>query len=147
MSNQMLSPFTPFREMLTLREAMDRLFDESFVRGATSANGYGLALDVQQDNDNYVVRANVPGLKPEDLQIEVVDNTITVRGEVKSERKEEKDNYLLQERRYGQFSRSISLPTTVNAARAEATIEQGVLTLRVPKAEEAKPKAITIKAK
>ena len=147
MSNQMLSPFTPFREMLTLREAMDRLFDESFVRGATSANGYGLALDVQQDNDNYVVRANVPGLRPEDLQIEVVDNTVTVRGEVKSERKEEKDNYLLQERRYGQFSRSISLPTSVNAARAEATIEQGVLTLRVPKAEEAKPKAITIKAK
>lgn len=144
MSNLML---TPFREMLTLREAMDRLFDESFVRGSTSANGYGLALDVQIDKDDYVVRANVPGLKPEDLHIEVVDNTVTVRGEIKSERQEKQENYLLQERRYGQFSRSISLPTAVNPAKAEATIEQGVLTLRVPKAEEAKPKAITIKAK
>jgi HSP20 family protein len=144
MSNLML---TPFREMLTLREAMDRLFDESFVRGPASANGYGLALDVQMDKDDYIVRANVPGLKPEDLHIEVVDNTITVSGEIKSERQEKQDNYLLQERRYGQFSRSVSLPTAVNSAKAEATIEHGVLTLRVPKAEEAKPKAITIKAK
>jgi HSP20 family protein len=133
--------------MLTLREAMDRLFDESFVRGPASANGYGLALDVQMDKDDYIVRANVPGLKPEDLHIEVVDNTITVSGEIKSERQEKQDNYLLQERRYGQFSRSVSLPTAVNSAKAEATIEHGVLTLRVPKAEEAKPKAITIKAK
>lgn len=144
MSNLML---TPFREMLTLREAMDRLFDESFVRGSASANGYGLALDVQADKDDYVLRANVPGLKPEDLHIEVVDNTVTVSGEIKGEREEKRDNYLLQERRYGQFSRTISLPTSVNPAKAEATIEQGVLTVRVPKAEEAKPKAITIKAK
>lgn len=144
MSNLML---TPFREMLSLREAMDRLFDESFVRGSTGANGYGLALDVQMDKDDYVLRANVPGLKPEDLHIEVVDNTVTVSGEVKSERQEKQENYLLQERRYGHFSRSLTLPTAVNSARAEATIDQGVLTLRLPKAEEAKPKAITIKAK
>lgn len=102
---------------------------------------------MQIDKDDYVLRANVPGLKPEDLRIEVVDNTVTVRGEIKSEREEKQENYLLQERRYGQFSRSISLPTAVNAAKAEATVDQGMLTLRLPKAEEVKPKAITIKAK
>jgi HSP20 family protein len=141
---------TPFREMLSLREAMDRLFDESFVRpfnGAALTGGYGLALDVRTDKDDYILRANVPGLKPEDLHVEVVDNTVTVRGEIKSEREEKDENYLLQERRYGQFSRSVSLPTAVNSAKAEAVIENGVLTLRLPKAEEAKPKAITIKAK
>lgn len=144
MSNLML---TPFREMLSLREAMDRLFDDSFVRGPATANGYGLALDVQLEKDDYLIRANVPGLKPEEVRLEIIDNTVTVSGEIQSERQEKEANYLLQERRYGQFSRSVSLPTAVNAAKAEATIEHGVLTLRLPKAEEAKPKAITIKAK
>jgi len=148
MTNRML---TPFREMLSLREAMDRLFDESVVRPLgsywTGDGGYGLALDVQTEKDDYLIRANVPGLKPEDLQVEVVDNTVTLRGEIKAERKVEEENYLLQERRYGQFSRSISLPTAVNSAKAEAVIENGVLTLRVPKAEEAKPKAISVKVK
>jgi HSP20 family protein len=136
--------------MLSLRDAMDRLFDESFVRpfgGATLTSGYGLALDIQADKDDYVIRANVPGLKADDLHIEVMDNTVTVSGELRSERREEKDNYLLQERRYGQFSRTVSLPTTVNPGKAEAIVDNGVLTLRLPKAEEAKPKAITVKAK
>jgi len=148
MTNRML---TPFREMLSLREAMDRLFDESVVRPLGSHwmgdGGYGLAVDVQVEKDDYVIRASVPGLKPEDLQVEVIDNTVTLRGEIKAERKVEEENYLLQERRYGQFSRSVTLPTAVNSAKAEAVIENGVLTLRVPKAEEAKPKAISVKVK
>lgn len=144
MSNLML---TPFREMLSLREAMDRLFDDSFVRGPAMAGGYGLALDVQVEKDDYLIRANVPGLKANDLRLEIMDNTVTVSGEVQSEREDQQANYLLQERRSGQFSRSVTLPTAVNAAKAEAIIENGVLTLRLPKAEEAKPKAIIIKAK
>lgn len=149
MTSRML---TPFREMLSLREAMDRLFDESFVRPLGSpiigdGSFYGLPVDVQVEKDDYVIRANLPGLKPEDLHIEVVDNIITLRGEIKAERKVEDENYLLQERRYGQFSRSVTLPTALNSARAEAVVENGVLTLRVPKAEEARPKAITVKAK
>ena len=129
---------------------MDRLIDESFVRPFGSpmlTAGYGVALDVQTDKDEYVLRANVPGLKPEDLHVEVVDNTVTIRGEIKEESKTEQDNFLLQERRYGQFSRSVTLPTPLDPGKAEATIENGVLVLRLPKAEEAKPKMITVKAR
>ena len=147
MTNRMLSPI---RDMLSLREAMDRLFDESFVRPLSSpmlTAGYGVALDVQTDKDEYVLRANVPGLKPEDLHVEVVDNTVTIRGEIKEESKTEQDNFLLQERRYGQFSRSVTLPTPLDPGKAEATIENGVLVLRLPKAEEARPKMITVKAR
>lgn len=134
----------------SLREAIDRLFDESFVRPLGSpmlTAGYGVALDVQTDKDEYVLRANVPGLKPEDLHVEVVDNTVTIHGEIKEESKTEQDNFLLQERRYGQFSRSVTLPTPLDPGKAEATIENGVLVLRLPKAEEAKPKMITVKAR
>ena len=109
--------------------------------------GYGVALDVQTDKDEYVLRANVPGLKPEDLHVEVVDNTVTIHGEIKEESKTEQDNFLLQERRYGQFSRSVTLPTPLDPGKAEATIENGVLVLRLTKAEEAKPKMITVKAR
>jgi HSP20 family protein len=147
MSNRMISPI---RDFLTLREAMDRLFDESFIRpgGSLMAEGFdNLALDVQTKDDEYIVYANVPGLKPEDLRLEIVNNTVTIRGEVKEEQKTERENYLLQERRYGQFSRSFSVPTPLDAAKAEAEIENGVLTLRLPKAEEARPKAITVKVK
>lgn len=148
MTNRMLSPI---RDMLSLREAMDRLFDESFVRPLGSrtltAGHGGVALDVQTEKDEYVLRADVPGLKPEDLHVEVVDNTVTIHGEIKEESKTEQDNFLLQERRYGQFSRSVTLPTPLDPGKAEATIENGVLVLRLPKAEEARPKMITVKAR
>jgi HSP20 family protein len=142
---------SPFREMLSLREAMDRLFDESFVRpfaGSLAVNGgLSLPVDIQATNDEYILTANVPGLKPEDLRLEVVDNTVTLRGEIKHEQKVEQEDYVLQERRYGQFGRTITLPTALNPAKAEAVVENGVLTVRLPKAEEARPKAITVKAK
>jgi HSP20 family protein len=144
MTNRMLSPI---RDMLSLREAMDRLFDESVIRPAFFGAGYGLSLDVQAEKDEYIVRANVPGLKPEDVHVEIVDNTVTISGEVKHDQKIEQENYLLQERRYGQFSRTFTLPTSLNSAKAEAIVENGVLTLRLPKAEEARPKAIAVKAK
>jgi len=145
MSN--LIPFTPFREMLSVRDMMNRMFDDAFFRPMTLNGEAGLALDVEAKNDEFVVRANVPGLKPEDLNIEVLDNTVTVRGEFKDEKKDEGKSYLVMERRYGQFSRSVTLPVPVVANKAEATVENGVLTLHLPKAEEAKPKAITIKTK
>jgi HSP20 family protein len=138
---------TPFREMLTLREAMNRLFDESYMRPVMGSGGFGLDMDVEAKNDEFILHANVPGLKPDDIHIEIVDNTVTVHGEYRAETKNEDKNYLLMERRYGQFSRTVTLPAPVNAGKAEANIENGVLTLRLPKAEEAKPKLITVKAK
>lgn len=138
---------TPFREMLTVREAMNRLFDESYMRPLAGNGGFGLEMDVEAKNDEFILHANVPGLKPDDIHIEIVDNTVTLRGEYKAETKNEDKNYLLMERRYGQFSRIVTLPASVNAGKAEANVEQGVLTLRLPKAEEAKPKLISVKAK
>jgi HSP20 family protein len=133
--------------MLTLREAMDRLFDESIIRPMSGFSALGLPVDIEARKDEYVVRVSVPGLQAEDMRIEVVDNTVTISGEFKAESQDEQENYLLRERRYGQFNRSFTLPTPLNPAKAEAEVENGVLTLRLPKAEEAKPKSITIRAK
>jgi len=144
MSNLML---TPFREMLTMREAMNRLFDESFFSPRVGNGGFGLDLDVEAKNDEFILHANVPGLKPDDIHIEIVDNTVTLRGEYKAESKNEEKNYLLMERNYGQFTRTVTLPAPVNAGKADAQVEHGVLTLHLPKAEEAKPKLISVKAK
>lgn len=147
MSSLMISPI---QQVLSLREAMDRLFDESFVRpfGAMLPDGgFTLPIDVQATPDEYIIQASVPGLKSEDIHLEVVGNTVTIRGEYKDEKKVERANYLMQERRAGQFSRSLTLPTPLEASKAEAVVENGVLTVRVPKTEEAKPKAIAVKAK
>jgi HSP20 family protein len=139
---------SPYRDMLSLRDAMDQLFDQSFIRPyMTDGAGFGLSVDVRAEGDDYVITAAVPGLKPEDLNVEVLGDTVVLKGELKQEREENEKSYLLRERRYGRFSRSITLPTVLNAGKADASIENGVLTLRVPKADEAKPKAISIKVK
>lgn len=141
----------PFREMVSLREAMDRLFEESFVRPfgpLFRAEGVGtLAIDMYETDNDVVVKASVPGVKAKDLDITVTGNTLTIKGEVKEEAEEKKGGYHYRERRYGAFQRSVTLPVDVEADKAEATFEDGVLTLRLPKVEEAKPKQITIKAK
>jgi len=138
---------TPFRDALSLRDAMDQLFDQSFIRPWRFEGGYGLRVDVRAADDEYVLTAAVPGLKPEDLQVEVIGDTVTIKGEVKDETQNGDRTYLLQERRYGRFARSLTLPASLNPAKAEAAIENGVLTLRLPKADEAKPKSITVKVK
>lgn len=146
MSNLIVRPI--WRDMLTLRDTMDKLFDESFARnGGSLANAASVHVDIEAKPDEFVLRANVPGLKPDDLHIEIVDNTVTLRGEFKAESKNEQDSYLLVERQYGQFTRSFTLPVSLDSTKAEARIENGLLTLRLPKAEAVKPKTITIKAK
>jgi HSP20 family protein len=145
-----LTRWEPFRDLMTLREAMNRLFEESFVRPtsffAPLAEGT-LAVDMYETPDEVVVKAAVPGIKPQDLNISVTGDVLTIKGETKQEEKLDKANYIYQERRYGTFARTITLPTSVNADKAEATFEHGVLTLKLPKVEEVKPKVITVKAK
>lgn len=145
-----LTRWEPFRDLMTLREAMNRLFEESFVRPtsffAPLAEGT-LAVDMYETPDEVVVKAAVPGIKPQDLNISVTGDVLTIKGETKQEEKVDKANYIYQERRYGTFARSITLPTSVNADKAEAIFEHGVLTLKLPKVEEVKPKVITVKAK
>jgi HSP20 family protein len=140
----------PFRDLVTLREAMDRLLAESFVRPGVAFPSVGIegpAVDMYQTQDDIVVKAAVPGVKPEDIDIAVTGDILTIKGELKEEEKVEEGNYLRQERRYGQFMRELALPTQVNADKAKAEFEHGVLTLHLPKAEEVKPKSIRVKAK
>lgn len=142
----------PFKDMMSLREAMNRLFEDSFIRPSAwplpfEGETVGLPVDVIEGKDNVVVRASVPGLKPEDIDVSITGDTLTIKGETKSEEKVEQGSYIRQERRYGKFERSLQLPSLVVADKADAKFEHGVLTLTLPKAEQVKPKTIKVKTK
>jgi HSP20 family protein len=146
MSN--LTRWEPMREMMSLREAMDRLFDDAFTRPISVSGVSGMpAIDMYQTNDDVVVKATLPGLKTEDVDITVTGETLTLRGEFKQENEQKESNYHIREQRYGTFERSILLPTDVKADKASANFENGILTITMPIAEEVKPKSIMIKAK
>jgi len=140
----------PFTELMSLRQAMDRLFEDSFVRPSHALTSLGEVaapvLDIYQTPNEVVVKAALPGVKPEDVSIDVTGDTLTVKGKSKAEQEVKREDYLYQERRYGAFSRSVALPDGLKPDKAEATMEDGVLTLTIPKAEEIKPKAIKVKA-
>jgi HSP20 family protein len=139
---------SPFGELLSLRQAMDRLLEDSFVRprgvGFAPLDGGAPALDISSTADSLVVEAALPGVKPEGVEITVQNGTLTIRGETSSERREESGEYLVQEIRRGEFARSVTLPTGLEPDRSTATFEHGVLTLRIPKAEQVKPRQIRI---
>ncbi len=141
----------PFRDLVSLQEAMNRLFEESFVQprgGWPNMVGMGsLAVDMYETDDAIIVKTAVPGVKPEDLDVSIVGDTLTIRGETKAEGEIRKENYIRRERRCGSFCRSLAVPLSVIADEAEAEFENGILTLTLPKAEEVKPKAIKVKAK
>ncbi len=139
-----IQPWEPFREMMSLRNAMDRLFEEGFM-GPLAGAPSRVAIDMYQTDSDVVIKASLPGIKPEDVEITCAGETCTIRGETKAEREQKREDYLLQERRYGSFSRTISLPVSVRTEQAEATFENGVLTLRLPKAPEARPRRIQLK--
>ncbi len=137
----------PFREMVSLRDAMNSLLQESFVRPISllaDSNVAMLSLDIAEDQDEFIVHASLPGVRPEDVHITAHGDTLTIRGEFKAEEEKKDKQYHLRERRYGQFQRTVTVPTPINADKAQAQFENGVLTLRLPKTEEAKPKEIKI---
>ena len=139
----------PFRDLVTLREAMDRLFEESVVRPQTGrmTPAGALAVDMYETDDAIIVKSPIPGIKPQDLDISIVGDTLTIKGETKSEEEVKEEHYIRRERRYGSFCRSLAIPLPVVADKAGAEFEDGVLTLTLPKAEEVKAKAIKVKAK
>jgi HSP20 family protein len=106
-----------------------------------------LAVDMYETDQDVVVKSAVPGIKPDDIDITITGDTLTIKGETKAEEKVEETNYIRQERRYGAFARSLPLPTAIVAEKAKAEFEDGMLTLTLPKAEEVKPKSIKVKAK
>jgi len=142
-----LMRYDPFREMMSLRRAMDRLFDSAlFSTGwdLEADSGLGLSLDVVEHEDEYLVKASLPGVKLEDVELTFMDNTLTIKGEIKAEEESKEHRYHLRERRYGSFQRSVTLPSGIDADKIEADYDAGVLTVHLPKLEEVKPKRITI---
>jgi HSP20 family protein len=137
----------PFREMLSMRSMMDRIL-EDWERPAAGGPLLGAPpLDLMQTPDDVIVRMMIPGVKPDDIEISVTGDVLSVRGEVRVEQEKETSRYHVRELRQGSFARSIALPAPVVADKAEAKFQDGLLTLRLPKAEEVKPKMISIKAK
>jgi HSP20 family protein len=141
----------PRRDVTTLRDAMDRLFEDALIRPGWFAPAWGAAemlpVDMYETEDDIVVKATVPGVKPDEIDVTVTGDLLTIKGEFKQEEKTEKPNYLRQERRFGSFCRQVGLPVGVNADKAKASFENGVLTLEMPKVEAAKTKTVKVSAK
>jgi HSP20 family protein len=139
-----LTRWRPFAEFEDLRGRIDRMFAE-MDNGETRK--WNLAFDVVERDDKYVLRADIPGLKPDEVKIEVEDDVLTVSAEHEESEEEKKDNYLRRERRYGSFSRSVALPKGVNADQIEATYHDGIVEVGVPKPQVEERKAVTITPK
>jgi HSP20 family protein len=142
--------WAPIRELDGMCNAMGRLYEEGFPGPLTralwdvpSAPG----MDLYQTDEAIVIKMGLPGVEPGDIQVSVTYGVLTVRGEVKEEKEEKEKTYHLRERRFGSFSRSVKLPSNVNVEKSDAQFENGVLTLTLPKAEEAKPRTIAVKTK
>jgi len=140
---------SPFDELFTLRRAMDRLFDDDLMRPRAwrpVTLGAEPALDITTTPDEFVVKASLPGWKPEDVDITLTGSTLVISGEAKEQARREEESWILNEIRRASFSRTLELPEGLLGDRATATFEHGILTLHIPKAEEVKPKQIKISA-
>jgi HSP20 family protein len=146
LSMRTLNRFEPFRGIPTLHEQLNRLFNDTFERTGenSSLTAWAPAVDIYETEHELVVKADLPDVDSKDLDIHVENNILTIRGERKFESKVTEDKYLRVERAYGSFSRSFSLANTVNSEAIKADYQNGVLTLNIPKREEAKPKQIKI---
>ena len=140
-----LTRFEPFRGASSLQDQLNRVFNDVFERaGESNLTSWAPAVDIFETEHELVVKADLPDVDPKDLDIRVENNILTIRGERKFEKKVSEDKYLRVERAYGSFSRSFSLANTVNAEAIKADYQNGVLTLTIPKREEAKPKQIKV---
>ena len=146
-----LMRWQPMDDLVSFRDAMDRLFDESLIKPRwgwiAPMSAANLAIDMFETKDEVVVKAALPGVKPEEVEVTITGNTLTISGESKEENEVKEKDYLRQERRYGSFTRTVSLPDGLKADKADASFQNGVLTLKIPKSEEVKPKTIQVKAK
>jgi HSP20 family protein len=139
---------SPFGELLSLRQAMDRLFEDSFVRptgwGSPGLDTTQFPLDVRVTTDDLVVEGQLPGVKPEDVDIMIENGRLTIKAEQASDEERQDGDFLVREIRRGSFSRTVALPSGLEADRATAAFDDGVLTLRIPKAEQVKPRQVRI---
>lgn len=146
-----IARFHPMPDVVTLREAMDRLFEDSFIRPTTwsglPTGQIAVPVDLWETPEAYHLRADLPGLTAEDIDINVTADTVSISGDVKGQADVSSEGWLRQERRFGKFQRAFSLPTQLESNKVEATFDNGVLTLVMPKAEAVRPKQIKITAK
>ena len=151
-----LQRYDPIRDMARVEQVFDRLWRGYGTRGygyrgvASHGDGDGdwaIALDVVGSEDSVAVHASLPGVKPEDISVTIEDDVLTVAGQTASEEEHDDDTYLVRERRSGSFRRSLRLPDTVDADKAESSYEDGVLTVTLPKSEAKKPKQLTVQVK
>ena len=135
-----------FNGLAGLQDEINRLFESSFTNGGGSDvfNAWAPALDVYEDSDNLVVRAEIPGMKKEDIEISFQGNVLTISGERRTEKKADDSKPAREERFFGRFTRSVSLQKQVNSGNVKATYKDGILTVTLPKAEEAKPRQIEV---
>lgn len=151
--------WTPTRELTSwpqglfgMQREINRLFDDMFRGGMQADDTNGLsfwnpAVDIAEQENEYVVNVELPGMNKDDVKITLESNVLTIRGEKKQEKESKQGNYHRAERAYGSFQRSFTLPTTVKSDRIDATYKDGILTITLPKVEEAKPKQIEVKVK
>lgn len=144
-----LMRWDPFAELQTFRSAMDRQFEQLFGRVAPGRNGedlasHSLGLDVVESNDAFVVRAAIPGIDPKDVEININDDVLTIAGEVHAEEEQKDQTYVRRELRWGSFQRSLKLPPTIDAEKASAKFEHGMLELSLPKRPEARSRSLKI---
>jgi HSP20 family protein len=140
-----LSNWSPFDRLNTLRDEMGRLFDFSFPSRDTGLfGGWSPALDVYDDKDSFVVKVELPGMKKEDISLSLHDGALTISGERSHERKNDSGETFRSERYFGKFQRSVALPALVDSSKVTASYKDGILTVELPKSEEAKPKQIEV---
>ncbi len=142
-----ISRWEPFRGLSTLHDQVNRLFNETVLRGHgedSALTTWSPAVDIYETENELVVKADLPDVSEKDIDVRVENNLLTVRGERKFEKSVSEDNYLRVERSYGAFSRSFSLPNTVNAEQIQVEYKNGVLTVTMPKREESKPRQVKV---
>ncbi len=141
----MLTRFDPFRDLARVQEEMARLFDERLPFRAGESVGWTPACDIYEDEEEVVVRADLAGVEPKDVDIRFENGVLTLRGERKLEKEDKRDNYHRVELSYGTFTRAFSLPGTIDPEKIKAEAKNGVLLIHLPKKAEAKPKSIQVK--
>lgn len=141
-----LSRWDPFRDISKAQDQLNRFLEDAFIRRSndSSLTTWAPEVDIHETQDSLVLEADLPGMDEKDLDIRVENNMLTIRGDRKFEKKVSEENYLRVERAYGSFSRSFSLPNTLNPDSVKAEYRNGVLTIRVPKREEAKPRQVKV---
>jgi HSP20 family protein len=138
----------PMREIVALREAMNNMLDDTLVRprAGVSAMITGMAIDLKENTDNFIVEAVLPGVAPDQVEITVLNDTLRIKAETADATEQEGESWIIRERRHGRFERSITLPAMVNADEATADFENGILRILLPKSEAVRPRTIQVRS-